>query len=186
MRTKHLPPYTLSYDQALLLWETRQLKSFGTGSSTNKNGRKSSQVLKCHRALGIARAKDWAAAVYGVSDNQQLHQEETESPLFDHTSLHPLATKEDIKAHLHKAVNSIGIGRDTTPITPSHPVVHREFILLLLRFNGKSVPSKSEFACLVQVYLTHLRQATLQIDDILDKLGIESLKRREDELGPKP
>jgi hypothetical protein len=158
------------YEAALQLWETRQRKDLLFQVASVRKPKPNSTVLKYQRLLAIARAKDWDASEFGSSHNTQSDKEDLDSPLPDHTICHPAASKEDIKVHIHKAVSSIGLLWESSSEVLNHPVLHREYILLLLRFQSSSLPSKTEFGLFVHIYLVHLKQAAEQIDQLLDKV----------------
>ena len=156
---------SLSYSEALGLWEARQIQV--ANSAHRPKTKQSAQLIKAGRALAIARAKDWAAAAFGIDHNRRSNFEDVKSSLPDHTQGHPEAQLEDIKFHLHKAAFSIGLDWDTSFPVVSHPSVHQEYILLLLRFRSSSLPNKERFALLVQIFLIHLKQASTQIDRVI-------------------
>jgi hypothetical protein len=170
MRTRSLTTRYLSYEAALKLWESRKREELLIQAASATKTRASPAVLKYQRLLAVARAKDWAASVYGSAHNKESDCEDVSSPLPDHTTIHPGAAREDIKLHIHKAVSSIGFGSDHPVNILIHPVVQREYILLLLRFKESTLPSKADFALLIQVYLVHLKEAAKQIDLLLDKV----------------
>jgi hypothetical protein len=155
----------LSYSSALSLWHANQDRIKADRLKTESKPPVSSQVSKFRRLL--ARAKDWAARVYGTSHNQASDQEDVDSPLPDHTRLHPSAQAEDIKDHIHKAIKLIDWDTHPCKVLQDHPVIQREYILLLLRFKSSSLPSKSDFVIYVQSYLNHLNLETQQLDELL-------------------
>jgi hypothetical protein len=165
--------YQLSYKAALRLWTTRRDSVEASKASPGSRPKvaKDQLVVKYQRLLGIARAKSWAATEYGRAHNQQSDREDLESPLPDHTGCHLSASQRDITLHIYKAIFSIGLEWDiSVPIT-GHPVVQREYILLLLRFKGSTLPTKTEFAVLVHTYLIGLARSVQELDQSLVDIG---------------
>jgi hypothetical protein len=105
---------------------------------------------------------------YGKAHNKLSDQEDIDSPLPNHTAGHPPGTKEDVKVHIHKAISSMGLVVKDSLDVSTHPAIHREYILLLLHFQGASLPSKADFILFVRIYLAHIKQATTQVDQVLD------------------
>jgi hypothetical protein len=164
----------LSYKAALRLWTIRRDSveaSKASPGSRPKVAKDQQLVVKYQRLLGIARAKSWAATEYGRAHNQQSDREDLESPLPDHTGCHLSASQRDITLHIHKAIFSIGLEWDISVSITDHPVVQREYILLLLRFKGSTLPTKTEFALLVHTYLISLARTVQEIDQSLIDIG---------------
>jgi hypothetical protein len=184
---KKTNPSVLSYATALSLWQDRQQILKLRQTRSQGKAKKSSQVLKSQLQLGIARAKDWAATEFGSSHNSETNQEDLESSIPDGSALHPNASPEDIQDHLRKAIESIGLKTDISEITLRHPVVQKEYILILLRFDNSSIPSKADFVLLVQLHLSHLQQAFRQLDQAVSLACVKSKAGTvKDEPGEKP
>jgi hypothetical protein len=165
--------YQLSYKAALRLWTTRSDSVEASKASLGSRPKviKDKLVAKHQRLLGIARAKSWAATEYGRAHNQQSDREDLDSPLPDHTGCHSPASQRDITLHIHKAIFSIGLEWDISVSVTGHPVVQREYILLLLRFKGSTLPTKTEFALLVHTYLISLARSVQELDQSLINRG---------------
>jgi hypothetical protein len=176
MLNESRPSTPLSYPSALALWQANQDRlRIDQERKASKHSTTSHQVSKLQRLLAIARAKEWAAKVYGPSHNLATDQEDLDSPIPDNSCLHPTAKHEDIKFHCHKAIESIGLDTHPSQVPLDHPIIQREYILLLLRFNSSSLPTKTVFGKFIQTYLCHLKLATEQVDGLLREVTAEYL-----------
>jgi hypothetical protein len=156
----------ISYEEALLLWsnqQTRQAELQRLSRNRRSSQSQAVEIRHLSRQLAIDRARDWAELEYGLSSDQN-DREDTESQVPDNTTHHPSAQQSDIIFHARKAVASIGIPVDILEYSPSHPVVTREYVLLLIRFNQRSLISKRRFSRLVQSYIRQAQQAFDQVD----------------------
>jgi hypothetical protein len=163
MHHQSSPIVPISYEHAEELWQARQVQKANLTTQTLSTT--SHQVKKLRRLLAIARAQDWARSTFGPLRSDFTDAEDTSEPLPEDQGV--AATKEDIKLHIHKAVAGIGLGSDESGVNVTHPIIQKEFILLLVRFRSSSLPTNEDFALLVRTYLICLNQATQKIDEIL-------------------
>jgi hypothetical protein len=175
MPSRSRPPSILylSYTAALAFWNSQQLEEAILIGGLERKARNSRHFKEQRRRLATAQARGWASSAQGQFHSQAASDfwQNFDPPLPDHSLPHPSATSEDIRLHLHKAVDSIGLASELSAVPLSeHPAIQREYELLHLRFESTSVPSKARIALFAQVYLTHLRLASRRIDQVFDQL----------------
>ena len=174
MRSRPHTAIQLSYAEALELWSNHQQEKTKQRLVVRRKPR-GAATRGLVRQLGVARAKEWAAETFGADHHLATNDEEVDTPLFDISACHLSASKADLRFHLRQALLSIGLEPDLPAITASHPVVKREHLLLLLRFNSASVPTKDAFADCVRIYAIHLRGTTDALDRHFDGLDLSPL-----------
>jgi hypothetical protein len=170
MKNKPQRSYPLSYELALKLFVQRQNQKEIDKEQLAAREFLDPEVKECHRLYGCALAKAWASKVYGKNPNKAPDKEDVDSPLSDNTRVRPTAVDKDVTFHCHKAIQDIGFGPQLRPIAEDHPIVSREYLLLSIRFRGSSLPSRQEFSHYILIYLTHIKDATQAVDELIDSI----------------